>query len=70
MFVIRADGSVVSNKTPKLFAKGFDTLPMSPGDSLIVPTYLNHGTVVRGLIDWSTIFTNFALGAAAINVLH
>jgi protein involved in polysaccharide export with SLBB domain len=71
MFVIRADGSVVSNKsTPNLFAKGFDTLPMSPGDTLIVPTYLNRTTLVRGLIDWSTIFTNFALGAAAINVLH
>jgi protein involved in polysaccharide export with SLBB domain len=71
MFVIRADGSVVSNKsTPNLFAKGFDTLPMSPGDTLIVPTYINRTTLVRGLIDWSTIFTNFALGAAAINVLH
>jgi protein involved in polysaccharide export with SLBB domain len=71
MFVIRADGSVVSNKsTPNLFAKGFDTLPMFPGDTLIVPTYLNKTTLVRGLIDWSTIFTNFALGAAAINVLH
>jgi len=71
MFVIRADGSVVSNKTtPNLFAKGFDGLPMFPGDTLIVPTYLNRTTFVRGLIDWSTIFTNFALGAAAINVLH
>ena len=71
MFVIRADGSVVSNKTtPNLFAKGFDGLPMFPGDTLIVPTYLNRTTLVRGLIDWSTIFTNFALGAAAINVLH
>ncbi len=71
MFVIRADGSVVSRHfTSPLFAKSFDALPMSPGDTLIVPTYINRSTFVRGLIDWSQIFSNFALGAAAVNVLH
>jgi hypothetical protein len=71
MFVIRADGSVVSRraKTP-LFAKSFDALPMSPGDTLVVPTYINRSTIARGLIDWSQIFSNFALGAAAVNILH
>ena len=71
MFVIRADGSVVSRRTgAPLFAKTFDSLPMSPGDTLIVPTYVNRSTFVRGLIDWSQIFSNFALGAAAVNILH
>ncbi len=71
MFVIRADGSVVSRRnSPALFAKSFDSLSMSPGDTLIVPTYINRSTFVRGLIDWSQIFSNFALGAAAVNVLH
>lgn len=71
MFVLRADGSVVSRHfTSPLFAKSFDALPMWPGDSLIVPTYINRSTFVRGLIDWSQIFSNFALGAAAVNVLH
>jgi polysaccharide biosynthesis/export protein len=71
MFVIRADGSVVSRSTgPILFAKNFDALPMYPGDTLIVPTYINKSTFTRNLIDWSQILSNLALGAAAVNILH
>ena len=71
MFVVRADGSVVSHgPNAVLFAKGFDALPMYPGDTLVVPTYVKKPTFVRNLMDWSQIFSNLALGAAAINVLH
>ena len=71
-FIVRADGSVVSRSTSNtvLFARGFDTLPMYPGDTLVVPTYVNKTTFARNLMDWSQIAGNFALGAAAINVLH
>ncbi len=71
MFVVRADGSVVSRSTGAvLFARSFDALPMHPGDTLVVPTYVNRTTFVRGLMDWSQIFSNLALGAAAVNILH
>jgi protein involved in polysaccharide export with SLBB domain len=71
MFVIRADGSVVSRSTNAgLFSKNFQTLPMHPGDSLVVPAQINRTTFAKGLMDWSQIFSNLALGAAAINVLH
>jgi protein involved in polysaccharide export with SLBB domain len=72
MFVIRADGSVVSRSTGTsvLFAKGFDSLPMFPGDTLIVPTNINRGNFTRTFTDWSQIFSNLALGAAAVNILH
>ena len=71
MFVVRADGSVISRRSnPVLFANSFDSLAMYPGDTLVVPTYLNRTTFVRSLIDWSQILSNFGLGAAAINVLH
>lgn len=71
IFIIRADGSVVSHRASSpLFAKSFDQLPMFPGDTLVVPTYINRTTFVRSLIDWSQILSNFGLGAAAINVLH
>jgi polysaccharide biosynthesis/export protein len=71
MFVIRADGSVVSRSTGSvLFGKSFDALHMYPGDTLVVPAYINKSTFVRNLTDWSQIFTNLALGAAAVNVLH
>jgi protein involved in polysaccharide export with SLBB domain len=71
MFVVRADGSVVSRSTGAvLFSRSFDALPMHPGDTLVVPTYINKTTFTRNLMDWSQIFSNLALGAAAINVLH
>lgn len=71
MFVVRADGSVVSRTvSAPLFAKSFNTLPMFPGDTLVVPTYINKSTFTRDLMDWSQIFSNLALGAAAINVLY
>jgi polysaccharide export outer membrane protein len=71
MFIVRADGSVVSRRSgPALFAKSFDGLTMFPGDTLVVPSYLNRGTFVRSLIDWSQILSNFGLGAAAVNVLR
>jgi protein involved in polysaccharide export with SLBB domain len=72
MFIVRADGSVVSRSTANtvFFARGFDTLPMYPGDTLVIPVYVNKTTFARNLMDWSQIAGNFALGAAAINVLH
>ncbi len=71
MFVVRADGSVISRQAGSvLFSKTFDSLQMFPGDTLIVPTYINRTTFVRGLLDWSQILSNFGLGAAAINVLR
>jgi polysaccharide export outer membrane protein len=71
MFVIRADGSVVARSTSvHPFGRSFDSLPVHPGDTLVVPTYINRTTFVRGLMDWSQIFSNLALGAAAVNVLH
>jgi polysaccharide biosynthesis/export protein len=71
MVVVRADGSVVSHgKNGVLFSKNFDAVPMFPGDTLVVPSYINKTTFLRGLMDWSQIFSNLALGAAAVNILH
>ena len=71
MVVVRADGSVVSHGTGSvLFSKSFDAVPMFPGDTLVVPSYINRTTFLRGLMDWSQIFSNLALGAAAVNILH
>lgn len=70
MFVIRADGSVVAKPpSPSLFGRRLETLAMFPGDTLVVPTYVNKITFLRGLTDWSQVIANFALGVAAVNVL-
>ena len=68
-FIIRADGSVVSRKS-KAARGGLERLSMNPGDTVVVPEIVDKTTVLRGLTDWSAIFGQFALGAAAINVLH
>jgi protein involved in polysaccharide export with SLBB domain len=71
MFIIRADGSVVSHSTDSsFFTNRFDSLKMYAGDTLIVPTYINKSSFTRNFIDWSQIFSNLGFGVAAVNVLR
>ena len=70
-FVIRADGSVLSKQSVRgLWNGGFDALRLMPGDAIIVPERLSHGSILRGLRDWSQVFSQFALGAAAVRVIQ
>ena len=72
IFIIRADGSVVSKQYLShtlLEGDEFDRQPIYPGDTIVVPTAINKATFLRGLTDWSTVFSQFALGAAAIEIL-
>jgi hypothetical protein len=71
MFLIRADGSVLSRQSVKdLWHGGFSSLRLEPGDALVVPERLSRGSFLRGLRDWSQVFSQFALGAAAIRVMQ
>jgi protein involved in polysaccharide export with SLBB domain len=73
IFIIRADGSVVSRQylDRTLWANDkFDRETIYPGDTIVVPEKLNKTTLLRGLTDWSAVFSQFALGAAAINVIR
>ncbi len=71
MFVIRADGSIFSKQSVKgLWNGGFASLRLMPGDAIVVPQRLNHGSIFKGLRDWSQVFSQFALGAAAIRVIQ
>jgi polysaccharide biosynthesis/export protein len=71
MFIIRADGSVLSKQSVKgLWNGGFAALRLLPGDAIVVPERLNHGSVLKGLRDWSQVFSQFALGVAAIRVIQ
>jgi polysaccharide export outer membrane protein len=70
-FVIRADGSVVSRKSKTARSQGgLEKLSMNPGDTVVVPEIIDKTTLLRGLTDWSAVFGQFGLGAAAINVLR
>ncbi len=69
LFVIRADGSVVP-KQAKGMKQSLETAKLYPGDSVVMPELVFKGNFLRGLRDWTQVFTQFALGAAAINVIR
>ncbi|GAB7126857.1 SLBB domain-containing protein [Silvimonas sp. JCM 19000] len=68
MYVVRADGSVVSAAQRRWPGK-LGALAALPGDTLIVPTRLVQPGTTRLVLDWTRILSNFALGAVAIKVL-
>lgn len=70
MFIIRADGSVISSHSHTSHHGSLQAAKLDPGDAIVVPERINKTTLLRGLTDWSSIFSQFALGAAAVNVIR
>jgi polysaccharide biosynthesis/export protein len=70
-FVIRANGSILSKQYAggTIFSGGLNDKYIYPGDSVVVPTAINKTTFLRGLSDWSTVFSQFGLGIAALTIL-
>jgi len=69
-FIIRANGEVVSRDRDKgLWGGGFDEQRINPGDTIVVPEKAFRPSGLRAFIDWSQMFSQFALGAAALSVL-
>jgi protein involved in polysaccharide export with SLBB domain len=71
IFIIRADGSVISRDAENgIWGNAFDNLRMNPGDTIVVPEKTFKLSILPGILAWSQLFSQFALGAAAINVLQ
>ena len=71
VFIIRADGSVISRSAASgLWGNEFDALRMNPGDTIVVPEKGFRPSALRGFLDWSTLFSQFALGAAAVKAVY
>jgi protein involved in polysaccharide export with SLBB domain len=71
VFIIRADGSVISRSASSgLWGNEFDALRMNPGDTIVVPEKGFRPSGLRGFLDWSTLFSQFALGAAAVKAVY
>ena len=69
-FIIRANGEVISRDRNKgLWSDDFEKLRLYPGDTIVVPEKTFRSSALRGVIDWSQMFSQFALGAAALSVL-
>lgn len=76
-FILRVDGSIVSRNSGKWFfggLGGFGGVEVMPGDSIVVPEKFDKETTwtkfMQGTREWSQIFANFGLGAAAIKTLR
>ena len=69
LYVLRADGSVISRQQGGWFGRGIIGERLNPGDSIIVPEDLDKLSWTKELKDWSQIFYQFALGVAGLKVL-
>ena len=70
-FIIRADGEVVSRDTSKgLWGNEFDQARIYPGDTIVVPEKIMKPSALYGLMNWTQIFSQLALGAASVNVIR
>jgi protein involved in polysaccharide export with SLBB domain len=73
MFLIRANGSVVSAQQGSSFwhsGNEFREAIVFPGDAIFVPEELDKSTFVQDAKDWTQILYQFGLGIAGINALN
>jgi protein involved in polysaccharide export with SLBB domain len=70
-FLIHADGKVVSYVSGKgLWSDNFNNLRVYPGDSIIVPERTFKPGALFELIQYTQLFSQFALGALALKELQ
>ncbi len=72
MFMIRANGSVVSAQQGSSFwhsGNDFREAEVEPGDTIFVPEELNKSTFVQDAKDWTQILYQFGLGVAGLKTL-
>lgn len=70
MFVIRADGTVISRQSRNLHSHGkYENLKLLPGDSIVVPEKLRVSSKTAEFLQWTQFTSQLALTAAALNVI-
>ena len=53
-----------------IWGNEFDNLRMNPGDTIVVPNKTFKPSLLGGIMGWSQLFSQFALGAAALSVVQ
>jgi len=70
-FLIRADGEVVSSDLGKgIWSDKFNGLRVYPGDTIVVPEKTFKPGALRSILEYSSVFSSLALGAAALTVIQ
>ena len=54
----------------QLWGNEFANLPLSPGDTIVVPLKTYKPSALRGVLEWSQLFSQLALTAAALNSIQ
>ena len=74
VFVIRVDGTVMTQSSASWLSMGIGGMEVMPGDSIVIPEKFDKETAwtkfTKGTREWAQIFANFGLGAAAIKTLR
>jgi polysaccharide export outer membrane protein len=60
----------VSNRNTGFLAASLDSTQLMPGDAIVVPEDFTRTTWTKDLKDWTQIFYQFGLGAAALKVIR
>ena len=69
LYVLRADGSVLSKRQFGFLFSRIEREKLMPGDTIVVPENLDRFRFTKELKDWSQVFYQFALGVAGFKVL-
>ncbi len=70
IFLLRADGSAAGQGGKFFGLAGAGSAGVMPGDTIVVPEDYYRTTFMRDLKDWTQIFYQFGLGAAALQVIR
>lgn len=71
IFVIRADGSVVSRQSRNAHFHGsYEKMRLQPGDAIVVPEKMRVSSKLNQFVQWTQLSSQLALTAAAMNILR
>ncbi len=70
VYILRADGSVLSARQTGFLTSSLEAKLLMPGDSIVVPEEFDRTSLMRNLKDLAQIFYQFGLGASAIKILR
>jgi protein involved in polysaccharide export with SLBB domain len=71
IFVVRADGTVVSRQAHHAYSHGsFEKMKLLPGDAIVVPEKFRVSNKLNGILQVTQFMSQTALTAAALSVIH
>ncbi|KXS33250.1 MAG: Polysaccharide export protein [Candidatus Gallionella acididurans] len=70
IFVLRADGSVISSQSDRgFFSSSFEGMRLMPGDAVVVPEKLDKTPILKSILDWSQMIVNMGVSLATLKFI-